>query len=362
MNESKERRIYNKIYNMKRLKDYVSLILNDIHRLLHDLGYDDHMISSMLHKDRVDSAGQVCEKNVIEIIKKGNIREQLTAIYMFIEKNCFVIIKLIYEDKTRPKLSYINYSRLKYIKNSLKKLTGIKEDNKLYELLSDCSNTNACALCNVATVPEKGICLLSRIVGFPFGGISNLRAPRPKDPKDESLNYIVNISDIKPELSSREREFMKLPVNAVKVPWETGQMLWVINPNHFLVSIANKYNNSLISGPSGGTDIIIQACLLFTRFDIELSTLAGIAWCTNCPDHSAYECLISAMPYGLDYRLDIEDEIYVDKLITKHKDRVSIHSYYSLPLALPSFRSSSKVVSSVGGKAKKTNNKAIKNK
>ena len=362
MEESKERRIYNKIYNMKKLKDYVSLILNDIYKLLQDLGYTDSMISSMLHKDRIDSAGQVYEKDVIEIIKKGNIREQLTAIYMFIEKNCFVIIKLIYEDKTRPRLSYINYSRLKYIKESLKKLTGIKEDNRLYELLSGCSNTNACALCNVATVPEKGICLLSRIVGFPFGGISNLRALRPKDPKDESLNYIVNISDIKPELSSREREFMKLPVNAVKVPWETGQMLWVINPNHFLVSIANKYNNSLISGPSGGTDIIIQACLLFSRFDIELSTLAGIAWCTNCPDHSAYECLISAMPYGLDYRLDIEDKIYVDKLINKHKDRVSRRSYYSLPLALPSFRSSSKVVSSVGGKAKKTNNKAIKNK
>jgi hypothetical protein len=340
--ESKEQRIYNKIYNIKKLKDYVSLILNDIYRLLQDLGYSNDTISSMLHKDRIDSAGQVCEKDVIKIIKGGNIREQLTAIYMFIEKNCFVIINLIYNKRMAQKLTYINQNRLKYIKDGLKKLTGIKEDSILNELLSGCSDKDACVLCNVVTAPANGICLLSRIVGFPFGGISNLRALRPNEDK---INYSIKIKDIKPELSTREIEFMKLSVNAVKVPWETGQMLWVINPGHFLVSIANKYNNSLISGPSGGTDMIIQACLLFSRFDLELSTLAGIAWCTNCPDHSAYECLISAMPYGLDYRLDIEDEIYVDKLISKQKD--TRRSSYSLP-----FFSSSKVMSSVGGKAK----------
>jgi hypothetical protein len=50
MDESKERRIYNKIYNSKKLKDYVSMILNNIYRLLKDLGYTDPMISSMLQR------------------------------------------------------------------------------------------------------------------------------------------------------------------------------------------------------------------------------------------------------------------------------------------------------------------------
>jgi hypothetical protein len=89
--ESKEQRIYNKIYNIRKLKHYVSLILNDIYRLLQDLGYSDDIISSMLHKDRIDSAGQVCEKDIINIIKGGNIREQLTAIYMFIEKTALLL-------------------------------------------------------------------------------------------------------------------------------------------------------------------------------------------------------------------------------------------------------------------------------
>ena len=63
--------------------------------------------------------------------------------------------------------------------------------------------------------------------------------------------------------------------------------------------------------------MIIQACLLFNNYDLELSTLAGIAWCTMCPDHSAYECLISAMPYGLNYSLNREAEEYIDELISR---------------------------------------------
>jgi hypothetical protein len=100
-------------------------------------------------------------------------------------------------------------------------------------------------------------------------------------------------------------------------------MSWVINKKHFLVPIAKKYNNNLISGPAGSIDMIIQTCLLFKRYDLELSTLVGIAWCTMCPDHSAYECLISAMPYGLDYSLNREAEEYIDNLISKYKKRTS---------------------------------------
>jgi hypothetical protein len=40
-----------------------------------------------------------------------------------------------------------------------------------------------------------------------------------------------------------------------------------------------------------------------------------------CPDHSAYECLISAMPYGLDYSLNVEAEEYIDNLISKYKKK-----------------------------------------
>ena len=163
-------------------------------------------------------------------------------------------------------------------------------------------------------------------MGFPFGGTENLRRKRPQGEEQDNLK--VKISDIKPELSIREKEFMEIKDDDTHVEWETGQMSWRINTKHFLVPIAKKYGNNLISGPAGSIDMIIQTCLLFNNYDLELSTLAGIAWCTMCPDHSAYECLISAMPYGLDYSLNREAEEYIDELIrrviTKRSPKTSL--------------------------------------
>ena len=316
----KERRIYDKIYEIKELNDYITLILNDIYRLLRDLGKDDDEIANMLHRNSIKAAGQVSKKDVINVINHGNIREKTTAISMFIN-NCDIIINLICMRDVKDRFPYISIKRLKDIKNKLKKLIGTKDDAVLFDIIKptttkELSTTKESgSLCNVATAPETGVLLLSRVVGFPFGGAENLRRRRPRGEEQDNLK--VKISDIKPELSIREKEFMKIKDDDTHVDWETGQMSWTINTKHFLVPIAKKYGNNLISGPAGSIDMIIQTCLLFNNYDLELSTLAGIAWCTMCPDHSAYECLISAMPYGLDYSLNREAEEYIDELIRR---------------------------------------------
>ena len=316
----KERKIYNKIYEIKELNDYITLILNDIYRLLKDLGKDDVEIANMLHRNSIKAAGQVSKKDVINVINYGNIREKTTAISMFIN-NCHIIIDLICMRNVKDRFPYISIKRLKDIKNKLKKLIGTKDDAVLFDIIKpttkELSTTTkeSGSLCNVATAPESGVLLLSRVVGFPFGGTENLRRKRPQGEEQDNLK--VKISDIKPELSIREKEFMEIKDDDTHVEWETGQMSWRINTKHFLVPIAKKYGNNLISGPAGSIDMIIQTCLLFNNYDLELSTLAGIAWCTMCPDHSAYECLISAMPYGLDYSLNREAEEYIDELIRR---------------------------------------------
>lgn len=317
----KERKIYDKIYEIKELNDYITLILNDIYRLLRDLGKDDDEIANMLHRNSIKAAGQVSKKDVINVINHGNIREKTTAISMFIN-NCDIIINLICMRDVKDRFPYISIKRLKDIKNKLKKLIGTKDDAVLFDIIKptttkELSTTTkeSGSLCNVATAPETGVLLLSRVVGFPFGGAENLRRRRPRGEEQDNLK--VKISDIKPELSIREKEFMKIKDDDTHVEWETGQMSWTINSKHFLVPIAKKYGNNLISGPAGSIDMIIQTCLLFNNYDLELSTLAGIAWCTMCPDHSAYECLISAMPYGLDYSLNREAEEYIDELIRR---------------------------------------------
>lgn len=319
----KERRIYDKIYEIKELNDYITLILNDIYRLLKDLGKDDDEIANMLHRNSIKAAGQVSKEDVINVINYGNIREKTTAISMFIN-NCHIIIDLICmrERDVIDRFPYISIKRLKDIKNKLKKLIGTKDDAVLFDIIKPTTTKElsttlvvAGSLCNVATAPETGVLLLSRVVGFPFGGAENLRRRRPRGEEQDNLK--VKISDIKPELSIREKKFMKIKDDDTHVEWETGQMSWTINTKHFLVPIAYKYGNNLISGPAGSIDMIIQTCLLFNNYDLELSTLAGIAWCTMCPDHSAYECLISAMPYGLDYSLNREAEEYIDELIRR---------------------------------------------
>jgi hypothetical protein len=249
------------------------LILNDIYRLLKDLGKDDDEIANMLHRNSIKAAGQVSKKDVINVINYGNIREKTTAISMFIN-NCDIIINLICMRDVKGRFPYISIKRLKDIKNKLKKLIGTKDDAVLFDIIKPTTTTatatkelattkEAGSLCNVATAPESGVLLLSRVVGFPFGGAENLRRRRPRGEEQDNLK--VKISDIKPELSIREKEFMKIKDDDTHVEWETGQMSWIINTKHFLVPIAKKYGNNLISGPAGSIDMIIQTCLLFNN-------------------------------------------------------------------------------------------------
>ena len=171
----KERRIYDKIYEIKELNDYITLILNDIYRLLRDLGKDDDEIATMLHRNSIKAAGQVSKKDVINVINYGNIREKTTAISMFIN-NCDIIINLICMRDVKGRFPYISIKRLKDIKNKLKKLIGTKDDAVLFDIIKpttkELSTTTkeSGSLCNVATAPETGVLLLSRVVGFPFGG------------------------------------------------------------------------------------------------------------------------------------------------------------------------------------------------
>ena len=156
----------------------------------------------------------------------------------------------------KDRFPYISIKRLKDIKNKLKKLIGTKDDAVLFDIIKPDTTTTitttittttsnskvvAGSLCNVATAPESGVLLLSRVVGFPFGGTENLRRKRPQG---EQAIYKVLISNIKPELSIREKEFMNIKDDDTHVEWETGQMSWTINSKHFLVPIAKKYGNN----------------------------------------------------------------------------------------------------------------------
>jgi hypothetical protein len=272
----------------------------------------------MLHHENITEAGQVGMNDVINVITEGNIREKLTATAMFIDMNCYIIVKMLFMLKNGEKLlDIINVARLKEIANKMKSITGLNDD-ELHIFLSSCTSTQQCTFCKIAVTPSYGLHLLSRIVGFPYGNDTNLRTKR--DAKDKE-QYEITINDVVPELSKREISFMNL-ANAnditTKLPWITGQMYWKMNPQHFLNEIANKYKHYLVSGPSGATDMILQAGSLFKSFDPTLSVLSGIAWCGNAPDHSIFECLITGIPYGLQYNISMDVTLYMTKVINSY--------------------------------------------
>ena len=180
----KERRIYEKVYEIQEMHNYATLILNNIYKLLRDLKYNDEKIAEMLHRNNIKEAGQVSKKDVIDVINNGNIREKTTAIAMFIN-NCYIIINLICMKDAKTRFPYINHDRLRVIKNKLKRLIGTKDDAVLFDIIKPATTKDACALCNVVIAPETGVLLLSRVVGFPFGCAGNLRRSRPQDEQEK---------------------------------------------------------------------------------------------------------------------------------------------------------------------------------
>lgn len=70
----------------------------------------------------------------------------------------------------------------------------------------------------------------------------------------------------------------------------------------------------MIAGPSGSTDGCLGIMHLFEGFDVHLATLCCITWLCNRNDHSAWEVLLAALPYGLeDYTSNQRVERYVQE-------------------------------------------------
>jgi hypothetical protein len=59
----------------------------------------------------------------------------------------------------------------------------------------------------------------------------------------------------------------------------------------------------------------LEVLELLTGFNVELATLCCVAWLCNRNDHSAWEVLLAALPYGLDYSSDVNAYAFVDVLL-----------------------------------------------
>jgi hypothetical protein len=157
--------------------------------------------------------------------------------------------------------------------------------------------------CHLASMSIVGGVRTSRLLK------PDLRRPRRKN---ALASKRIHEAEIYPPLSDRERAFVKIDPKG-RVEWTTGYMYWDIRPDaktneyNMFVYLANHFGHEIVCGPSDHTSSMLEVNMLFhngTQQSLALCVLGCIAWMSNPPDHSPYEILLAAVPYGLKYSID----------------------------------------------------------
>ena len=188
-------------------------------------------------------------------------------------------------------------------------LTGILDPGQLFAFRA--AHPDAPMPTSLVKLPADGAVVLSRYTEYPM--LSGARAKRPAADADA---FAMRVGEEDPPLSRAEGEYMRsrFPEEMVArgtLPWLTGAMCWTINPDNFYSRLAAFYGQQMIAGPSGSTDGCLEVLELFDDFNVRLATLCCAAWLCNRNDHSLWEVLLAALPYGLEYSSDEDAQAYV---------------------------------------------------
>ena len=289
---------------------YINKVCHNIKVLIYD--YANAKKLDQLHtlqsyccfENKIKSAGQFNKKYVLDVIEKGNIREQMTFIMNFAIKGCYIIIWAI-----TKKHKLLNINNSKKLHQKLYYLTGLNNLKKIENYIISCDE---CLLpCKFISLATNGAVMSSRMTSFPM--IETLRS---QSSLKESEKYKVNINNVYPPLSHREKEYMNI-TNEKYLPWITGQNHWNPNKNNFYIQWMTYHKQEYISGPSGNADLQLSIFTLFNNFNMKYAILSLIAWMCNPPDHSPCEILLAAIPFGLKWTIEKNSFEYINNLSQK---------------------------------------------
>lgn len=332
-------------------------------------GFEKNALQSIrevvFHSDDVSSAGQVFPEDIDAVLYEGNLRERMTlAVENFPKKGCHVLLWAINKAVNGEHASLegtnasINAFKKKAVR--LRKLSGLSIDKLLNmnenDELKRWKSTSGKKSCNEAgmisanlfydvkldegerqqrvrkcrTLPCTFATLFSETTTIPqmsptFPMLVPLREQR-QQPMDSP--YLVKDGVVYPPLSEREKNFIAEKLgddifsgnDDVVLPWVSGLMHWKAQPYNYYARLSAEYGHLLVAGVSGHTDFACNVFSLFEGFDIELTVLACVAYMCNPPDHSPFEILMAALPFGLDYTADQDAFVYVKNLIDKNTE------------------------------------------
>jgi hypothetical protein len=213
----------------------------------------------------------------------------------------------------------INSPLLSEISKKVQTYTGLTESS-IIEVFESCvPKKDNCKINSLTSVSVSEAGIVARYDGFPIRDV--VRASRTNN---LSL-YKITPKILYPPLSERELKYLKKNRNYVdgNLPIKSGGLLYQLNDNTYFKELCAKYNEFAVCGPSTSIDMLYHACGVLKNWNIELFTLANIAFMCNTPDHSLIEMLLPCREYGLEYSVDSLGGSYafVESLISKYSDR-----------------------------------------
>ena len=284
---------------------------------------------------KINDYGYVNVEGFDEVLKEGNLREQMSMMLILCESFMDIFIVLIKEKTLQePKqIEHVNNDSvlLKLIENRLLSYFGFKDTNQLFDFYDRCSNNICGKDYTMISISESNI--PARYSGFPMKAT---RIPR----KDNSL-YVLTPASFNPPLSCRENKFLNdrqneklndqtqvsktttstdkencptTPLNIDELI-KSGANYYMIEENSSFYNLCRIYNHYIVSGPSGTTDILFHVFGIFDNYDIDLFILSCIAYMGNTPDHSIFEILLPTISYGSNYNSTLNEYDFVDNIL-----------------------------------------------
>ena len=292
-----ERETLSSINKLKCLREYLQLVCIDILTLI--TRYAKHIASddgaqpfagdSAAFQDALAEqfrlcctfsrhrSGSVLEKDVHSVLLNGNVRERCTIIALVLTRQNHLVEFALQNPKDFPTICPRRASILLQDKKT------VCNGNLFREHSHGQGKTQTWVLVSQQSTNDR----FSR------------RWSRSDPQKCKELG--LKTSDICPALSDREREMLQRSIKNDELrTWNTGHMMWNVDPDCTLAQRAKRLGEPMVAGVSGHTDQLLQALQIFTYFDLRLATLACVLWLVGCDHHSCLEVLATAEFFGLE--------------------------------------------------------------
>ena len=328
------------------------------------------LLDNLMPEDtqKAGQCGQVLRSIVnLEAVKKeGNIREKITLIYNF-RKSCALlwdVIHLYHTDNEKWSDTFgkiMDVRSFEYLMDNMSAKLGMPMRDAV-KVCHDwvvqngesttCKNkpTTVASLCNLVFTPVAGQVLTTRMCPD-----AECRASVHCQQKGN-----LKVENVVPLLSVREIEFINKKSPSEKnanftnkdtiIEWTSGRVCCLPIEDSIYYQFYEMYNKTMITGPSGTTDMLMTVINYFpiSIYEKQLISLGLIVWMVVPPDHSVFEILSVLPPHGVvDYEPQEDEYTYVEDMVAHLEgNNYAFSRLRPNPLLLQRVNSSSSTLSS----------------